>query len=264
MVSPTPYPEVNAVLEQLLPSVRSTLEEQLAGAYLFGSLTTGEFDRESDVDILFATSGELSESQFAALQAMHERIAELDSWCATQLEVSYIPLAALRRYDPSNNLHPRLDRGAGGTLYWMRHDSDWVVQRHLLRERGITLWGPPPASLIDSVSADDLRRAMWPILEDWLVRLHEKPGQIRSRGYQSYIVLTVCRVLYTLQHGEVTSKRLAAQWAAGHLDSRWAGLIDRAWVGRQNSAVQIDAADADLNETFDFIQYAHERSRKAG
>ena len=46
----------------------------------------------------------------------------------------------------------------------MRHDSDWVVQRHTLRERGITLAGPAPQTLIDPITPNDLRRAMLAIL----------------------------------------------------------------------------------------------------
>ena len=47
--------------------------------YLFGSLANGDFDRESDVDILVATRVELSSEQVDALKMMHTRIAQLDS-----------------------------------------------------------------------------------------------------------------------------------------------------------------------------------------
>jgi predicted nucleotidyltransferase len=258
MVGPTPFPEVNIVLDELLPGAKNVLGEELAGAYLFGSLANGDFDRASDVDILFTTQGELSGEQFGGLKELHKRITEIDSWYATQLEVSYIPLPALRRYDPAHDVHPRLDRGEGESLYMMRHDSDWIVQRHLIREKGIPLWGPPAQSLIDPISPDDLRQAMRPVLCDWLAHLHETPDQIRQRGYQSYIVLTVCRVLYTLETGAVLSKRLAAEWAKKTLNPCWALLIERAWLGRQNP--EEAAGTEELEMTFDFIRYALERS----
>lgn len=252
----TPYPEVNAVLGPLLDEVRTTLQDQFIGMYLFGSLTNGGFDRASDVDVLIVTHDELPIETFSALQAMHARIAALDSWCATQLEVSYIPREALRRYDPAHNLHPHLDRDPGEKLRLMMHGSDWIVQRSVLRERGITLAGPPPDTLIDPISAHGLREAMLPVLYDWLAMLIDNPAEIKSSGYQSYTVLTVCRVLYTLRSGKVLSKKAAADWAKETLDPRWARLIERAWHTRQSP----DGAPnpGEVRQTLDFIRYALE------
>ena len=68
-------------------------------------------------------------------------IQKTDSPWAIQLEVSYIPQSALRHYDPANNKHPHLDRGPREELQIMQHDSDWVVQRHILREtRHYSCW----------------------------------------------------------------------------------------------------------------------------
>ena len=53
------------------------------------------------------------------------------------------------------------------------------------------------------------------------------------RGYEAYVVLTVCRSHYTLKFGRVTSKPAASRWAQTALDERWAGLIERALIGRQ-------------------------------
>ena len=254
MVNPTPYPEVNAVVDELHHAAKEILRGQFVGIYLFGSLTTGTFDLDSDVDILFVTKEVISSELFEALKSMHARIAEMDEWCATQLEVSYIPQKSLRRFDPNDKLFPRLDRGRGESLYWMPHDSDWVVQRHLVREKGIIIEGPSPTTLIDPVSPDELREAMRPVLWDWLAHMPEHPEQITHRGYQSYIVLTVCRVLFTLQRGEVASKPAAADWAKETLGQRWRPLIEHAWVGRQNAGMEADPDE--LKETMEFIRYA--------
>ena len=74
---------------------------------------------------------------------------------------------ALRRFDPNDNLHPHLDRGNGETLHMMRHESDWIIQRHILRERGIVVTGPDPQTLIDPVSPDELRQAVVDVLPLW-------------------------------------------------------------------------------------------------
>jgi predicted nucleotidyltransferase len=251
--------EVEGLLRQFLEGARAALGAQFVGAYLFGSLACGGFDRDSDVDILVVTEDEVSGELFSSLQAMHERVAAFDSHWATQLEVSYIPRRALRRRDPSDATHPHIDRGAGERLQMARHDSDWVVQRHTLRARGVTLAGPAPATLIDSVSPDELRRAMLD-LTWWLAEILEEPARISMRGYQSYIVLTMCRVLYTLEHGAVVSKREAARWASDALGEHWTPMIESAWEGRRNPRAK--ATPEDLSETLDLIRHTLESARR--
>ena len=258
--NPTPHADVNALLRELMQRVQAILGDRLLAAYLFGSLACGDFDRDSDIDVLVVTDGEISLELFLALQAMHARIAQGDSWWATQLEISYIPRNALRHYDPADAVHPHLDRGRGARLSMERHDYDWVVQRVTLREHGITLAGPAPETLIAHVSVDDLRGAVRTLLWEWVASMLDNPVQLSRRGYQSYIVLTVCRMLYTLEHGTVASKRAAAAWAQEALGERWAPLIERAWVGR--STPDSEARPDDLSETLDLIRHALGRSRQ--
>ena len=43
-----PYPELPLVLERLAAGTQSALRENFVGAYLVGSLATGDFDLDSD------------------------------------------------------------------------------------------------------------------------------------------------------------------------------------------------------------------------
>ena len=147
----TPYPDVNEILNVLLANVKDVLGDQFVGMYLFGSLANGGFDNDSDIDVLVVTSAKISDNTFSALGAMHKRVAEIDSPWAIQLEVSYIPQKALRRFDPTDMRHPHLDRGSDEELYMMDHASDWIIQRHILRERGIIIAGPDTKTLIEPV-----------------------------------------------------------------------------------------------------------------
>jgi hypothetical protein len=261
IVSPTPYPEVNAVLDVLLPEVQAILGDQFTGMYLYGSLAYGGFDQDSDVDFVVVTREELPEELFTVLQAMHARIATLDSWCATQLEGSYIPQAALQFFDPVRVLHLHIDRGEGELLHRMQIDDPltsrawwggWVLLRAVLLENGITLAGPAPQTLIDPVSPDELKHAILANLDGWVTPLYNDPQQISQRGYQSYTVLTLCRMLYTLQYGVLVTKQVAARWAQERLGEPWATLIARALVGRHNPGGRASAED--LNGTLAFIR----------
>lgn len=253
LISPTPYPDVNEILDLLFTDVKEILKDQLVGMYLHGSLANGGFDSGSDIDVIFVTKEDISEESFSALRAMHMNIARLESPWAMQLEVAYIPVDALRQIDPTNILHPHIDRGNGEVLHWLRPESDWSILRHILRERGIVISGPDPKTLIDPVHPDDMRQAVVDGLPLWLPPILENPSEISKRGYQSFFVLSLCRMLYTLKHGEILSKQAAAEWAKANLDGRWSPLIDRARVGRLNP--DLDADPQDINETLEMMRY---------
>lgn len=257
-IQPTTHPEVNAVLQQFVERVSAILGDQLVGFYLFGSLVRGGFDEMSDIDVVVVTEGEISKKSFTALSKMHDGIIAAGTYWATNLEVSYIPEIALRRYDFNNATHPRLERGKDETLYYMHHHSDWVVERHELLQNGLALIGPPPETLIDPVSPDDLRQAMLGLIHSWIVTLPDNMPD--SRGGQSYVVLTLCRLLYTLEQGGTASKPDAVTWAFEALDTSWHPLINNAWEGRQRPGEE--PLPEDMEQTIAFINYTIEFSKR--
>jgi hypothetical protein len=134
-----------------------------------------------------------------------------------------------------------------------------LTHRHILRKRGITLVGPPLQTLIDPITADELRRGMSPVLHDWATQILADPTPVTSPGYQSFVVLSLCRVLYTMQRGDVVSKQVAAQWAIEHLDRRWVALIQQALRTRHSG--QWDAQTNPGQETLAFIRHAIQQSQ---
>ena len=257
-VQPTTHPEVNAVLQQAVEGASAILGDQLVGFYLFGSLVRGGFDEISDIDVVVATEGEISKETFDSLSEMHAGIIAAGTYWATNLEISYIPKTALRRYDFNNATHPRLERGKDEKLYYMHHHSDWVVERYELLENGLALVGPPPKTLIDPVSPDDLRQAMLGLIHSWIITLPDDMPD--SRGGQSYVVLTLCRLLYTLEKGNTASKPDAVAWALETLDTAWHPLIHSAWEGRQHPGG--DPIPEELEQTVALINYTIEFSKQ--
>jgi hypothetical protein len=151
-----------------------------------------------------------------------------------------------------------MERGRGERLKLVAHDETWDVHRSVLRERGIVMLGPPAHTLIDPVSPEQLRSVMRSLLSGWAARILADPDQIKARGYQSYVVLSLCRILYTLQHGTIVAKPVAAAWARENLDSSWHGLIERAWEGRSQPGLEADPGD--LAQTLELIRYTSGRA----
>lgn len=246
--NPTPYPEINELLAALLLEAQAVLGERLVGMYVHGSLASGDFaPRRSDVDFVAATVETLPAEMLPQLAAMHSRLRRSGLKWAAKMEGSYIPLAALRRYDPANCRYPALR--IDGSFDVDEHGSDWVIQRHILREHGIALAGPPPHTLIDPVEPAALRQAAWGILDTWWRAKLEDPTLLRSSEYQAYAVLTMCRALYTLQYGRVVSKEAAARWAQDDLEDRWEELIELALAWPEGEPWDY------LNETLALIAY---------
>ena len=63
-----PYPELREVLAIFVAEVSVRLTENLVGIYLVGSLASGDFDLDSDVDFLVVTNAELTEANIKTLQ----------------------------------------------------------------------------------------------------------------------------------------------------------------------------------------------------
>jgi hypothetical protein len=227
----TPYPGVNIVLNRLLSDVKAVLADRFVGLYLYGSLASGDFNpAASDVDFLAVTDSKLSEDTITALAAMHARIAASRLKWASKLEGSYLAQPALQRYDPTDETPwPTLNEGR---FYLAPHGPDWVIQRHVLREHGVVVAGPPPQAMIDAVQPDELRQAVRELLQTWWATMLDDPLRLQDSAYQAYAILSMCRALHALRYGAIVSKPVAARWAQQELGEAWASIIEQALAWR--------------------------------
>ncbi|GAC1432028.1 MAG: nucleotidyltransferase domain-containing protein [Chloroflexota bacterium] len=257
---PTSYPAVDGVLRDLLARIQGILGGRFRGMYLYGSLALGDFDpRHSDIDLIVVTDAGLTEDLCAALRAMHARFDAAGSPWSARIEAAYIPLAVLRGHAPPTARYPQIEKG--GTLALDPLESGWPAQCSTLREHGIVVAGPHPRTLVAPVDPRALRQSAATIAGTWLDQARDDPSWLvwlRHGANQSFVVLTLCRLLYTLQHGAVVSKPAATRWARETLGERWAALIERA-VARQHEAGQ--APDADVDDTLALIRHTVEQCR---
>lgn len=269
--TPTPYPEVNVVVQDLLTSLHAILGAQLVGMYLVGSLALGDFDpRESDLDLLIVTNGALSDETVAALRDVHQRFDHNSpSVWAAHLDAAYIPREELRAASPTAGAAPAADLAHYPVLEWPEplvlghlEESGWSIWRDTLREHGVVVSGPDPRSLLDAVHPDELRRASAATAAQWRALAHGDPawvGGLQDRPQHAYVVLTLCRLLYTLDTGAVASKPAAARWAEHTLAARWRALIGRATTELRDHAAEVPE-DA-VHDALAFLEYTDEQYR---
>ncbi|MGB3686430.1 MAG: hypothetical protein WA991_11470 [Ornithinimicrobium sp.] len=152
----TPYADLDALLLELLGHWQRILGNDLASAWVQGSFALGAGDQHSDCDWLVATHGALTKPQIAELRALHDEIPTREGhWCH-DIEGSYAPMAELASTDYLGSRWLFNDHGHR-TLEWDDHCNRGFT-RWILREHGITLSGPQPATFMPPVSPVLLRR----------------------------------------------------------------------------------------------------------
>jgi len=223
-----PNADVQEVAETLVRQIMSVLADTLEGIYLKGSLALGDFDPQtSDVDLLVITKKLVTGESFAELAKMHDGIQTLSNRYANEVELAYVPLSAIQNFRPRQE-YPALERGVGERLKWKSLGANWILEFWTVREHGITLCGPDPKTLIPPITSDEIVGAVRQVLaQDWLewVDTWDSPEWSTHAGEMRFVVETLCRALYTVGHGELSSKPKAVRWALETLPEPWRSLI---------------------------------------
>jgi predicted nucleotidyltransferase len=242
--------EAKALLEALTAGIRQAAGAKLLGLYLWGSYVVGDFDpRRSDVDLVAALAADVSGEDFAALKAMHDALAlRFPAW-EGRIEVAYATVATLDRPAEGGEI---VRISPGEPLNRRRSDERWVVDWYVVRERGIALFGPPPAQLLAPISCRQFVESVRANVASW----DDLAGWARGWQRQAYAILLLCRALRATRHGDQLSKPAAGRWAQRALPE-WADLIARALAWLEAPETAPDAPpDAELRR---FVEEVRQR-----
>jgi hypothetical protein len=271
---PTPYPELNAILERMVDGSRGALGDNFVGAYLHGSFALGDFDEHSDVDFIVVIRVDLGADSeaLAKLQALHHGLAHGPGPWADRLEGSYAPQAFWRRRSPeprdppgeprhddwadpgASGLHPEVYPfwfvgNAHDKLVRSEHDNR-DIPRWIVREHGVVLAGPNPRSLLDLVSPEQLRAEARTLI-DIFVKVATQGDLLASHWSQCFAAVAAARALHTLESGRVNSKAAAVAFARHRLEPRFAALVERGWQERNERPSEPAAAKAHFERPTD-------------
>ena len=250
-LQPTQYRDVNVFLDLFCTNLQAVLADQLAAFYLGGSLALGDFNpQHSDIDFAVITREELPPDIVAALEQMHARLWATGTRWARKLDGSYVPQQVIRHWAPDSAPGPFVEAAES----CVTQQGSAVIQRHILCKHGVVVVGPKPHTLIDPVGALELRGAVQDMLARWWQPLLDDPSWLQERSKQPFAVLTMCRMLYTYEHGAVASKPTAARWCREAMDAQQRNLID--W------ALAWPHADTDcLAATLSLVAYTVDRCK---
>jgi len=256
--APTAFADVNLALGHFSDRLPALFEGDFHSMCLVGSLALGDFDpSSSDIDFVVVTYAEIAGDRFEQLQDVHTQFAASGSPWARKIEAIYVPTAALSRLVPGAAQYPQIEKGA--QLCRAPLESGWIFQCASIRDRGVVLAGADPCALITPIQADEMRAAAAEIAGTWLEQARHDPTWLlwlRQRDSQSFVILTLCRLLYSLGTGSVASKPRAAEWACQELGEPWARLIERVLADRRRAGT---IAQSEEDATLAFIRFIYER-----
>ncbi|HEV2006700.1 MAG TPA: aminoglycoside adenylyltransferase domain-containing protein [Candidatus Limnocylindrales bacterium] len=213
------------IVGPFIDDLQATLGPDLVGVYLYGSAITGGFDPVlSDLDLLVVIESDARRLDLSPIEALHDRLAARHPDWADRLDIAYVGRATLATFR------------AGGTVASISHedalqlydDADgWLQTWYLVQFADTALLGPPVAEVIPPIERAEFVDAVARDA-DRIVRRVETD---QRSGLVAYTLLTLCRVLRTIDDGAITSKPEAASWVAGRMpEARW--VLDEALVVR--------------------------------
>ena len=247
----TPHEDVNQVLELLAASLKELLGDKLAGLYLTGSLTYGDFDKgSSDIDFLAVLTSPFSDEELESVKKIHQQIGEAVPFWAKRLEGSYITIEMIRTKERPQEERPYVN---GGKINLYKYGNEWTINLYALQETGVAIIGVKPSQMFPQVTIEDVREASkQDLLNDWEPKLNDT-NAFNHDGYDSnhlkaYAVLTMCRILHRAKNDGIASKRVASKWARDSYED-WAKLIEQAEQWQHGKQMGSD------EEVRDFIRF---------
>ena len=254
MKQPTPYSEVNSLLDELLSHQQKILRDKLVGLYLYGSLVTGDFDiKISDIDLLCAVSKDITSIEFEKLQEMHTNFAKRHPTWNDRIEVQYLSIDGLQTFKTKPTKMAAIS--PGDPFHILEANKDWLVNWYIVQEKGIVLFGTDPKKIIDHISTEEFIQIVKNHARSWPEWVKTIP---KRRGSQAYAIITLCRAYYSLTHGEQVSKRKAAAWMQQQFPE-WASLIQEALQWRTEQWENQTEVPESYDQT---VQFVNEISKK--
>lgn len=184
--------------------------------YLYGSAMAGGFEpTTSDLDVLVVTASSIDALDLAIFGGLIDRLMAREPEWSDRLDIAFVDRQTVVTFRD------------GGPLLSISHDeplrrwdsaADWLQTWYLVRSADTAVLGPPPSELIPAIETDEFIRTV----VDGADGLIERLSADRRAGLRAYLVLSLGRILRTLETGVPCSKiEGAARIIGAHPESRW-------------------------------------------
>ncbi|MBE5107142.1 DUF4111 domain-containing protein [Bacillus thuringiensis] len=213
--------EVKQLMEQYIVGVKEIfLDEKIVGVYVYGSTALGAFHIEtSDVDFVTVIKDYVNEAEKQQLVELHKKLS--NSTLGKRMDGMYIPLADLGKYNDEMNEYVYCADGKADIGYWDINAVTWWT----LKNRGITVIGKEAEDLPFQIQWDDVVNTMKYNVEHYWSEKAKRPYLFFIEEWVESAVVTMGRILYTLENKTIVSKDRGLQYLLERSAKEWEPLL---------------------------------------
>lgn len=239
------YEHIDKILLEFASDVKKVLDQKISGLYVYGSLVWGDFDEGiSDIDLMAALTDDISDEELIKLREMHENFVNRHPDFEDRIEVQYVKVSDIKEFKTKR--HQMINISPGEPIHRIEAGSEWFMNWYLVITYGKTIFGPTPSTFIPHLTKEEFIAATIEQAKYWQTHIENART---SRPYQGYVVMTLCRALYTVTYGEQVSKKKAADWVATQFP-RYADLIADTFIWRE----QVKDKNVDDSLTYPIVK----------
>lgn len=222
--------EVTSLMEQYVMGLQDIfLNGKLIGVYVYGSIALGAFHLgTSDVDFVTVTRETVSEFEKLQISDLHKKLSE--NKLGGRMDGMYIPLTDLGKNNQEIEQYVYCADGKVNVGHWDVNAVTWWT----LKNHGITVTGEEASELPFEVSWNR-------VVETMKYNVEQYWGEKASRTYLFLIeewvesaVVTMGRILYTLEHKTIVSKDEGLQYMMKSSTDKWIPLLQEVERIRHN------------------------------
>ncbi|BBH23587.1 nucleotidyltransferase [Paenibacillus baekrokdamisoli] len=229
--------EIQPLISDFKDLLQSKLPNAVLGFYLQGSIALRGFNKKrSDIDFLIVVNHELTAGELSIIRDIHEELKQKHEYYMV-MEGQYTTLGHLdKTIKKPQELYPNYFYGEymGLRNGWIDPTSLWITKYH-----GISVLGPDVNEINIQVDWDDLLLAMkYNLHSYWTDKVKDYTIFLQD-DWVVDTVLTLGRILYTLQNKEMITKEQGGYYLLAVMTNEWHSLINEALRIREGSELEM-------------------------
>ncbi|SFJ76358.1 MULTISPECIES: nucleotidyltransferase domain-containing protein [unclassified Bacillus (in: firmicutes)] len=225
--------EAKFLLDQYVNELQKIIsKEKLIGVYLYGSLALDAFHPEtSDIDFVTVMTEQVSEAEKVKIRELHKRLYTHD--LGKRMDGMYIPLGDVGKQNHEMSPYLYYSDGKINEGYWDINSVTWWM----IKNCGITILGQKADELPYVVTWDDVVSTMKYNVEQYWSEKVKRPYLFLSTEWVEFAVVTIGRIIYTLEMERIVSKDEGLQYMMKCF-KEWEPLLQDVYRVRQKEGMK--------------------------
>lgn len=245
---------IKPLLYQYEKALRERFKNKIYGVYIYNSVALGAFDEnKSDIDFITIINEGFTKDEIEDLRKIHHNLKENFHY-GKIMEGMYIDILNLGK--TNSDMKPYMffaDEVFNDCGYYDINYVTWWT----LKNKGIAINSPEISTLGIEVSWDNVIKNMGYNLNGYWGKKVSEKATFFTDYWIEFSVLTLCRILYTLEYKDITSKANATKKAMDILPNQFQNIINEALRIRKNFSVKsiYESTEKRAHEVKTFISY---------